>query len=274
MPKMIDSVHNYCHRWCERCPFTERCSLVSGPLTELPDILDEVVPLPNVFPAMSGRFGGFLERLDRQLRAEGTSLEEISYGADRESPAPARTHVSTFVKLSMDVAIGGVGQRNRSPEWMPDLYHGADFSDPAVQAGHELYWYLTMVGPKFRRCVKDPIAPFPEDLKTYGKYGRDGVFTARLVHLALVRIICAITVLLEARGHEAYNDLIGPLKNVFKLLAGLRKEHPEAYRFRRPGFDDPGERRFLEAFYGGNPPVDPFVDGTWSRGGRAPKLDV
>jgi hypothetical protein len=25
---MIDSVSNYCHRWCERCPFTSRCGPV------------------------------------------------------------------------------------------------------------------------------------------------------------------------------------------------------------------------------------------------------
>jgi hypothetical protein len=26
-PRHIPSIHNYCDRWCERCPFTLRCSV-------------------------------------------------------------------------------------------------------------------------------------------------------------------------------------------------------------------------------------------------------
>jgi hypothetical protein len=26
-PRFIAGIHNYCDRWCERCPFTARCSV-------------------------------------------------------------------------------------------------------------------------------------------------------------------------------------------------------------------------------------------------------
>lgn len=270
MSSVIDSVYNYCHRWCERCPFTERCGLFTRETPGLTDMIDEVIPLPNAFPALSGRFADFLERLDVQLKQRSSSIFDIGYGAEQETPAPTRMGIKPLEKLSMEVAMNGVGSRNERPVWLPELYSGADFTDPAVQAGHELYWYINMIGPKFRRCFHG--TPYDEDeKKRYGIYGRGAAFTARLTHIILARTVCAATVLIEQRGQPAYDDLLKPLTNVFILLAGLREHHSDAYLHRRPGFDDAGERQVLEAFYKGHPPVDPFADGTWSRGGRAPE---
>ena len=28
-PRFIEGIYNYCDRWCERCAFTERCSLIA-----------------------------------------------------------------------------------------------------------------------------------------------------------------------------------------------------------------------------------------------------
>lgn len=46
-PKLIPGIHNYCHRWCERCPFTERCAVfrdIRAYETQHPEagILDQV----------------------------------------------------------------------------------------------------------------------------------------------------------------------------------------------------------------------------------------
>lgn len=270
MAKNIESVSNYCNRWCERCPFTDRCGLMDHAQKGIPILLDEVVLLPNAFPAMSGDFADFLKRLDDQLQQQGTCLEKIGYGVAHEHPQPLNTHSGKLEKLAMDIAVEGIGASRRKPAWLPELYERADFTDPGVQAGHELYWYLTMIGPKYQRCFHGD--PYGEDeRRRYGDYGRDAAFTARLVHIVLVRVICSATVLMETYGQRAYTDLIQPLTGVLKLLAGLREQHPEAHLFRRPGFDDPGERAVLDAFYNGKPPVDPFADGTWSQGGRAPK---
>jgi len=225
---MIDSVSTYCHRWCERCPFTSRCSLVAYNKEHIPKKLqDEIVPLPNSFPALSGKFSHFLGRLELCLVQYRNSLSVIGYGAGEERPRSA-----------------------------------PDFTKPDVQAIREFYWYLTMVGPKFRRAVKDR--------DNAEEVNMDGIRTARLTHIILVRAIVAMTVLIEQHGKPAYEDLRIILEDSLRLLAGVRTLFPDVHLYPRPGFDDSGERDYLNKFYGGFPPVDPFEDGTWNPGGRAP----
>jgi len=268
MPAIIESVSNYCHRWCERCPFTDRCGLIAHEREFMPkEMQQEIIPLPNAFPAMSGVFSDFLRRLEVQLQQNGSTLAEMGYGVGEEMPRPSGLHPSAQSKLAMDLAVGAMKDL-RETSWMPDIYKGADFSDAGVQAAKEFSWYSIMIGPKFRRCVPD------EDMTVWNDVANgvdlDAARTARLTHLIFTRTIAAITVLLEQYGPPAWEDLQLTLEGSLRLLAALRSMHPLVHEFRRPGFDDPAERKNLEAFYDGSPPIDPFVDGSWSRGGRAP----
>jgi hypothetical protein len=258
---MIDSVSNYCDRWCERCPFTNRCSLVAFNKKHLPkDQQKELVSLPNAFPAMSGKFSGFLGRLELSLVKYRNSLSVVGYGAREEYPRPTGMSESALGGLSMTVMLEA--RELRKAKWSPDLHQAPDFSRSDVQAIHELHWYLGMVGPKFRRATLD---------KSHsGEVDMDTMRTARLTHIILARIIVAITVLIEEYGEAAYVDLRTILEDSLRLLAGIRSRFPEVYLYPRPGYDDTAERKHLETFYGGYPPVDPFEDGTWSPGGRAP----
>jgi len=146
---------------------------------------------------------------------------------------------------------------------VPEFDQAPDFNRADVQAIQEFYWYLAMVGPKFRRATME---------KPYaGEIDLDAKRTARLTHIILARVIVSVTTLIETHGQPAYEDLRTILEDCLRLLAGIRALFPEAYLYPRPGFDDSAERKYLESFYGGQPPVDPFEDGTWSPGGRAPE---
>jgi len=113
---------------------------------------------------MSGRFSDFLERLDRQLKTFGSSLAEIGYGVGEETPRSSGLHPSALEKLARELGMLLLGAE-KSP-WMPDLR-----------------WYQLMVGPKYRRAVRE----VPER-NEYTE--RDAAHTARLTHLVLVRAIC------------------------------------------------------------------------------------
>ncbi len=258
---MIDSVSTYCHRWCERCPFTSRCSLVAYNKEHIPKKLqDEIVPLPNSFPALSGKFSHFLGRLELCLVQYRNSLSVIGYGAGEERPRSTGMSEAALSELSMTVMRGIRGLEKAA--WVPEFHQAPDFTKPDVQAIREFYWYLTMVGPKFRRAVKDR--------DNAEEVNMDGIRTARLTHIILVRAIVAMTVLIEQHGKPAYEDLRIILEDSLRLLAGVRTLFPDVHLYPRPGFDDSGERDYLNKFYGGFPPVDPFEDGTWNPGGRAP----
>lgn len=259
---MIDFVSSYCDRWCERCPFTNRCSLVAFTDEHVPENLqDELVRLPNSFPALSGKFTDFLGRLELSLLKYRNSLSVIGYGAGEEFPRPTGMSEDALRELSMTVMLEA---RNlRKAKWGPTLRQAPDFSRPDVQAIRNFHWYLGMVGPKFRRAtMKEEGA---------GETDFDAQRTARLTHIILARVIVSATVLIEEHGQPAYEDLRTILEDCLRLLAGIRSSYPEVYLYPRPGFDDPAERKYLKTYYGGKPPVDPFQDGSWSPGGRAPE---
>lgn len=258
---MIDSVSTYCHRWCERCPFTSRCSLVAFNKEHLPKSLqEEIVPLPNAFPALSGKFSHFLGRLELCLLKYRNSLSVVGYGAREEHPRPTGMSEAALAELSMTVSLGTRGLEKAA--WVPEFHQAPDFTKADVQAIREFYWYVTMVGPKFKRAVKD--------LTDADEANISNKRTARLTHIILARAIVSITVLIEEHGEPAYKALRTLLEDTLRLLAGIRALFPDAYQYPRPGFDDPAEREYLQKFYGGYPPVDPFEDGTWSPGRRAP----
>ncbi|TXF91665.1 hypothetical protein FUA23_00335 [Neolewinella aurantiaca] len=258
---MIDSVSNYCHRWCERCPFTSRCSLVAFSEEHMSsDQRERPGTLPASFPALSGKFSEFLGRLELNLQKYRNSLSVIGYGAREEYPRPTGMSRKALGELSMTVMLEL--RELRKGKWVPDYLRSPDFGQADVQAFRELNWYLGILGPKFRRAVLEKPYSGPVDL--------DAHKTARLTHIILARMIAAITVLIEVHGREAYDDLRTILEDCLRLLAGIRSLFPEAYLYHRPGFDDPAERGFLKVFYEECPPVDPFKDGTWSPGGRAP----
>ena len=259
---MIDSVSNYCHRWCERCPFTSRCGLVVFTTKHiLRDDQEELAHLPNEFPALSGKFSDFLGRLELCLLKQRNSLSLIGYGAREELPRSTGMSESALGELSMTVMLEA--RELRKTKWMPEFHQASDFSRADVQEIREFYWYLGMVGPKFRRATMDK----PHS----GEIDLDSMRTARLTHVILARVIVTITVLIEEHGETAYVDLRTTLEDCLRLLAGIRTLFPNVYLYQRPGFDDSAEREYLKTFYNCYPPVDPFEDGTWSPGGRAPE---
>jgi hypothetical protein len=226
------------------------------------NLQEELIPLPNAFPALSGTFSHFLGRLELCLVKYRSSLSVMGYGAREEQPRPTGMSEAALAELSMNLSLGTRDLEKAA--WVPEFHQAPDFTKPDVQAIREFYWYVTMVGPKFRRALKGRTEE--------GGTGSNGRRTARLTHLVLARAVVAMTVLIEQHGQPAYQDLRTLLEDTLRLLAGIRALFPDAYRYPRPGFDDPAERAFLKKFYGGHPPVDPFEDGTWSPGGRAPEV--
>jgi hypothetical protein len=256
----IATVSNYCNRWCQRCPFTDRCELISETVRE--QSARSINHLPPGFPALSGRFADFLLRLEKVLHLNGYELGEMSYGVGEEFPQATSLGSSQLKVLAKKVSRGirSLGGTN----WMVSLLRDEKFHRPEVQAARTLAWYLPMIAPSYRRSIPR------NSLSRHGMRMQPYLLNARLTHLALARIIASITVLLETHPREVVGDLLPTLRDCLVLLAGIRELFPEVYKIRRPGFDDPGEREGILEFFGGHPPIDPFEDGTWSPGGRPP----
>lgn len=256
----IEAISNYCNRWCKRCPFTDRCALITAADGELKGQRGDQVPAS--FPAMSGKFTDFLSRLALVLPRHGGRLDSMVRGADRQSPQP--TGLTSGQLKTLAKKVSRAVRKYAKEDWVIALLTSSDYDRPAAQALRSLIWYLPTVAPNYRRSIpRKDTPPSGAKLRSY-------TLNARLTHLVLVRIIAAITVLLEEPQMDDAKAMIKTLADCFTLLAGIRSLFPDAYKLRRPGFDDPGQRKTIGEFFAGQQPLDPFEDGSWSPGGRPP----
>lgn len=254
MPTHLSGISTYCFRWCERCPFTLRCSVFEmGKQTGEASVRDYAVP--RALPALSGSYPAFLERLDRQLAAEGLSVSAIQAGTSYT--------VASLRVQSRQIVLNYMS----GSEWVQRILRLANYSSPAVQAAHVLNWYVLMLGPKIQRALKG----WEESTEPHGDYYyQDSRRTAYLVLLATARATAAATVLLED-GTPPRPRLLEIVRQLIGISQGMRNIFPDVSLFPRPFWDYEPYTSEQLAYYDGHPPLDPFRDGLWSFSGqRAP----
>ena len=255
MAEQLSGIANYCFRWCERCPFTDRCGVYELGLqmgAEDPTRNE----LPRSFPAVSGSYRDFLARLDVQLALDGESVASLQ----RE---PTLT-VQELNKRAKMLVLNHL----KSSDWVLPLIRTADFSQPAVQAAHVLNYYTVVLGPKLQRALRshEHSGRDPEDF-----YYADARHTAYLVLLILARTTAAVVVLLESSAGPR-PVLLKQLREFLGFSGALRKLFPDVALFPRPFWDEEPWMTEQLAYFGGHPPLHPFREGIWSYGGgRAPQ---
>jgi hypothetical protein len=115
----------------------------------LRDDQEELAPLPNEFPALSGKFSAFLGRLELSLLKQHNSLSLIGYGAREELPRSTGMSESALGELSMTVMLEA--RELRKTKWMPEFHQAPDFSRADVQAirdftGTWVWWGQNFAG--------------------------------------------------------------------------------------------------------------------------------
>lgn len=254
MAEELAGIANYCFRWCERCPFTNRCGVYAlGRQTGSEDL--KPANLPRAFPALSGFYRTFLARLDRQL------------GPDGESVTSLEQKCLTVEELKNRAKRWVVSHLNGSV-WIMPLLRSADFTLPAVQAAHVFNFYTVVLGSKLQRVLRShEICGDDSDDFHYVDARR----TAYLVLLILARTTAALTVLLEKNAGPR-DRLLTRVQEVSAFSASLRKLFPDVSLFARPYWDAEPWLSEQRAFYAGHPPLHPFREGLWSfHGSRAPE---
>ena len=255
MAEQLSGIANYCFRWCERCPFTDRCGVFElGRQMGAEDPKQHA--LPRSFPAVSGSYRDYMARLDRQLAPEHESVESLQ----RRTP-PTVDEMNKRAKLL-------VLNHLRGSDWMLPLTRSADFSQPAVQAAHLFNYYTVVLGPKLQRALRshEHSGQERDDF-----YYADARHTAYLVLLMLARTTAAGVVLLESSAAPR-PLLLDHVRDFLDFSEGLRRLFPDVALFPRPYWDQEPWIAEQRTYYNGHPPLHPFREGLWSFGGdRAPR---
>lgn len=220
----IDSIFNYCDRWCKHCDFTERCRNYA---------FNEDAPPPDgpeLWEYMQNVFRATRLMLEESVEKMGISIEEIDKMKHEEESDPSENLLYQKAhKLAVDVE-----------EWLKTIIPGQQNAECVKPGDHKseinevlevIQWYNLFIPAKICRALSG----IDEELD--GEIQTDSNGSAKICLIALDRIIAAWSVLMEKMKCQQDRIL-----SILISLSEIRKEteavFPNARAFIRPGFDD------------------------------------
>ena len=109
--KLITGVHNYCDRWCERCPFTQRCAVGIQGLTNAQKDMDNEA----FWRTLSQNFAKTFQLLKGEAKKNGfdltspTEAELLEF--DRKDAETRAALAKPYMELGSSTSRGRTGTR-------------------------------------------------------------------------------------------------------------------------------------------------------------------
>ncbi len=223
----IDSIFNYCDRWCERCAFTSKCRNYAfskdAPSPDGPELWDY---LHNVFQAT------YL-MLEETMKERGFDLEKMDDVIAENEPDPMNHPLSIFVH---DTAIKtdnwlkkndlNIKIRNLQSLDVPLHKRLSRYKD-AVEV---IYWYNFFISAKITRAISGLA-----DKDEYSDYDMNG--SAKIALISIDRLIASWAVVLN-ENQDIEDEILDILISLAEIRKRTEKTFPDARKFIRPGFDE------------------------------------
>jgi hypothetical protein len=95
-PKFISGIHNYCDRWCERCPFSNRCSVYAMEREEDDgDPAARDVDNQKFWAKLHQNFRETIEMVRADAKKRGIDLDDPKLQADVEMQERAERRLAS-----------------------------------------------------------------------------------------------------------------------------------------------------------------------------------
>jgi len=271
-PDFISGIHNYCDRWCERCPFTSRCVVYAT------EKADEEMDDPEAHDINSAKFWQKLgstfkeagEMLAEWAAEAGIDLEAIDVEKEMERNRAQRNRAAADELSLLARNYVGIVQRWFEEEFSvernvhDDNGSAADSLEEDVSltdAVEVIRWYEFFIAAKIMRAV---MGSYDDDLTE--DFGDEEIFaneetsagadcdseplaivqddadgSAKVALIAINRSVSAWRIL--QRSLPEKTDSIMPILAELERLRLLTEAtFPKAHEFIRPGFDEESSR--------------------------------
>ena len=231
--RYIDFISAYCDRWCERCPFTERCSnfAVSSAIAMCDGNHEAAIELaigPSRIPdreppkRLEDRVADALADFDPSATELEAIGREIEARHDRVRRLP-------LAEASLDYAVA-------AHRWLTARVDDAGHTDPAVREAIEVIGRdAGLIHAKIARALKGRDeypdgAPFETSAVQSDWNG-----SAKVALISVERSEPSWR-LVAAATHDPGATVLAD--TLARIRQELSREFPRAADFRRPGFDD------------------------------------
>lgn len=248
-PRFIQSIYNYCDRWCERCPFTARCLNFALDEEEFDHLETQDLDNEAFWKKLSETFQMTLELLEEAAEEQGIDLDSIDTKEveeeDRLNDELARDHeCSRMAKLYSEMVddwldsarelISSEEEELSAVETIEALDNSpAEKDDDLLEPVEVVGWYQHLIYVKLMRAIRGELLEEPEILDEYPK---DSDGSAKVALIGIDRSIAAWGEIRSLFPHRS-DQIMDILLHLEQLRRKVEKTFPDARAFIRPGFD-------------------------------------
>lgn len=239
----IAGVHNYCDRWCERCPFTARCRVYADEQEMSEEAKDPQDPA--FWQNIKKSFEGVLEMLHKMMEEMGIDPAEVEKMPAPEPDPDVQALEKRMREKTMQYAEtverffrdDNAYFELKSDELAEQIEAGKpvdleswQFFQDAVEV---VRWYQYFISAKIHRAVNSLDHLDEED----DRIQSDSNGSAKIAMIAIERSLGAWEVL-RRQLPEKDREILELQRQLQHLRAEINRLFPQWTQFHRPGFDD------------------------------------
>jgi hypothetical protein len=224
----IDSIFNYCDRWCERCTFTSQCrNYAFGKDAPSPDGSELWDYIHNVFQATMLMLNEMMEKM-------GIDPDEIDKMEAPVEPEPEKHPL--YLKAYKAASEMQKWLEKNNPGEPPSYENGINLFERGkdsrfLDAIEVIYWYNFFVPAKIARAL---YGLYPDEVQ---EIQSDSNGSAKIALIAIDRLIASWSVLME-NMLSSEDEILKILINLTEIRKQTEITFPSANKFVRPGFDE------------------------------------
>ncbi len=247
-PDFIPGIHNYCDRWCERCPMTSRCGSYALEQEHFSGTKDKDIENKEFWDKLGDLFSTTIELLVEMIEEKGIDLTDIEPSTEDREKIKEASKENECVKMAkkyyknvdswFEESKAVLEQKEKILKQQLEMQ--LPKSDPVSESAKikdvidVIMWHHYQIYVKLRRAVTGKLEGVPEIIADMPK-DYDG--SAKVALVGIDRSIAAWGAMLQ-HFPEKENSIL----DILVLLEKLRKQteafFPDARAFVRPGFDD------------------------------------
>ncbi|HYG02471.1 MAG TPA: hypothetical protein VD927_08490 [Chryseosolibacter sp.] len=247
----IPGIHNYCDRWCEKCPFTSRCAAFEGDAStsaEERDFRNEAF-----WKRLSENFSKAKVVIEDMAAKHGIDVNALAHEADQKlneelvdkkaDDHPVSKLTWEYSTIATDWLKTQPGMLDKLEKLKVELTMGVESHEEAKIQAHTIkdslaviHWYATFIHVKFKRAIRGKIE-FQQWDDDDDDVQRDYNGSAKIAIIAIERSIQAWVEIfnLLPEQEDLFLKILGMLDKCKRLII---EEFPDALKFVRPGFDE------------------------------------
>lgn len=245
--KFIPGIYNYCDRWCEHCPLSQRCLLYARDQKRIEEHRkkgEDPHDWKIVMQDVKKSFEETIQLIQQSAKERGIDLEKLP--AEEYKPPDPTNHplhkaaqrylrmAQKFLKeLRKSIRAEGIDLSKRI-EVIPGAKEDVGTLREIVTCYEVISWYHTLISAKIYRALCQEKGERDRELAQAEQDDANG--SAKVAYESLTRSIKALQ-----RIYEWDEDLQASALNLLveaeRLRRGIDKEFPGHREFKRPGFD-------------------------------------